>query len=218
MSRYLLIVWLAGMLVACSTTTEPTTEDTVPSTDPEIVMERFLAAVADDDFEEAARLTDVRQVTLLAVAEGIASSDVAAFTPVDRHSVLVNFWEGFVSQLRASLGSSIEGMRDGDIERSSAGGASFAGTDLVRSSDGSQRNLVLRHTDEGWRLDLIASFPQAFLVLLPDVAQAVRASGDPTLIGDLRGYGASIEHILAQPDMDPVLEQAAIAALEATVR
>ena len=219
MRARLTVAVAAVVFAACSGTPTASTEpvEDPPGLTPESVFDALIDAVGRTDHPAAADLTDPAQIPLLALAEGVEAGRVAEFTDADRQAVAANFWAGFASQLEASLGVSIGDLRQGDVIRTFES-TGFATVDLVLGSDASVRRLVVRDTPSGWVVDLIASFPSPLLGLIPDAAQAIRASGDGTLLGDLRGYEVSVRYLLADPEADALLNQAATAALEAIVR
>lgn len=211
---------LCLLLSACSSGTVPsstTIVEQLPAT-PEAVFAGLLDALDDDDYESAARLTDSRQVTLLAIAEGIEARQVALVTSADRSLIARNFWSSFHAQLEVSLGSELVDLPRGELERLAVDEVEFARIDLAADDEAALRRLVVRESPTGWTVDLIASFPSALLGLIPDTAQAIRASGDQVLLDDLRGYETSVRFVLADPTIDPLLRQAATAALESIVR
>ena len=217
----------ARVVVALSLAVSACTGGSVPETSPDdaghpdspdAVFTALVEALAADGFDSAATLTDPAQITVLAIAEGAEPRQVATFSEEDRAAVAANFWSGFSEQLRSSIGGGLGDLAAGDFVRHSEAGAQFATVDLV-SADGSPiRRLVLRNTADGWLVDLLASFPAPLLGLIPGAAQGIRSLGDERLLADLRSYEASVAFVLADPDADPLLTQAAMAALEAIVR
>lgn len=219
--RARLTVAVAGVVLAsCSGTPTASTEPVQdpPGLTPESVFDELVDAVGRGDHSAAADLTDPEQIPLLALAEGVEAGRVASFTDADRQAVAANFWAGFASQLESSLGVSIGDLRQGEVVRTEFESTGFSIVDLVLGSDASVRRMVVRDTPTGWVVDLIASFPSPLLGLIPDAAQAIRASGDETLLEELRGYEISVGYLLADPETDALFNQAATAALEAIIR
>lgn len=210
---------LTVLLAACSGGVEPSST-TIPlvTEDYEAVFERWVTALEMSDFETAADLTIGVQIPLLALAEGFSGTHVATLTEADRTMIAVNFWKGFIGQAEPMLGSPVGSLRAEDWVETVAGGTNFALADLFRSSDASVRGIVLRNTADGWKLDLIASFPSAMINLVPDAAQVIRATGDNRLLEDMRSWQPSVELVIAESADDPVVNQAGLAALEAIIR
>lgn len=214
------ILALALVVAACTGSVAPTSTTSPPSlpTTAQGVFEQLVEALQAGDHARAARLTDQSQIPLLAVAEGLGPREVTALTAADLEAVASNFWSGFSSQLQASLGVGLRGLRAGEIRDAQAGAARFAVVELTLPSDASVRRLVIRDTPAGWVIDLVASFPSPVLGFIPDAAEVIRVTGDEKLKGDLIGFEDSILFVLDDPDMPPQLNQAALAALEAIVR
>ncbi|HVR33779.1 MAG TPA: hypothetical protein VMS74_13855 [Acidimicrobiia bacterium] len=214
------VVALCLALSACLGGSVPETpsDEASPPDSPEAVFDELVEALANDAFDTAATLTDPAQITVLAIAEGAEPRQVATFSEDDRTAVAANFWSGFSEQLRSTIGGGLGDLGVGDFVRRDEAGAQFATVDLL-STDGSPvRRLVLRNTADGWLVDLLASFPAPLLGLIPGAAQGIRSLGDEQLLADLRSYETSVAFVLADPDADPLLSQAAMAALEAIVR
>lgn len=218
--RRVLLAVLWALLVACEGPAEPTTttlEAPAPST-PEAVFAELVEALGSEDFESVANLTDPSQVPLLAIAEGLDARSVVELTSADRAAVSMNFWQGFAEQLQASIGVDLVDLRVESVDRIDVGGTEFATVELVYGRDASMRRMVLRHSEEGWVVDLIASFPSPLLGQIPNAAQLIRSNGDLALSDSLRGYEPSVRFVLEEPGLDPLLIQAGTAALESIVR
>ena len=212
-------VLLTVLLAACSGGVEPSSTTIPPATDDyEAVFERWVTALETSDFETAADLTIGVQIPLLALAEGLSGSQVATLTEADREAIAANFWSGFIDQAEPMLGSPVGSLRAEDWVETVAGGTNFALADLFRSSDASVRRIVFMNSADGWKLDLIASFPSAMINLVPDAAQVIRAIGDGRLLEDMRAWQPSVELVIAETTEDPVLNQAGLSALEAIIR
>ena len=211
---------LGLLLVACGGGAEPTTTTVAapaPST-PEAVFAELVEALGSADLESVAELTDPAQVPLLAIAEGLDARSVAELTSTDRTAVSTNFWQGFAEQLRASIGVDLADLRVDSVDRVEVGDTEFATVELVYGRDASARRMVLRNSDAGWVVDLIASFPSPMLGQIPNAAQLIRSIGDPSLTDSLRGYEPSVRFLLEDPGLDPLLYQAGTAALVASAR
>lgn len=214
------VVALSLVLSAClgGSVPEPVPDEAGSPDSPEAVFDALVEALATDAFDTAATLTDPAQITVLAIAEGAEPRQVATFSEEDRAAVAANFWSGFSEQLRSSIGGGLGDLGAGDFVRRDEAGAQFATVVLSSTEDSPVRRLVLRNTANGWLVDLLASFPAPLLGLIPGAAQGIRSLGNEQLLTDLRSYETSVAFVLADPDADPLLSQAATAALEAIVR
>lgn len=213
-------VVLAVVLAACSGGGASSSTSTVaaPADSHAAAFEALVEALEADDFATAADLSSGRQASLLALAEGLSGAQVAALTDADRQMVIANFWAGFVTQLQPTLGSPLSALRTDGWTEVTVGEVDFATAELFRGSDASVRRMVLVEADGQWTVDLVASFPAALINLIPDAAQIIRATGDARLLDELQSWRSSVEFIIAHTEDDPVLNQAALAALEAIVR
>ena len=218
--RWTIATVLVGLIIACGGAAEPTTTTAADAAvaPPEEVFAELVEALRNDDLEPVAALTDPSQIPLLALAEGLDARSVAELTSADEAAVAMNFWQGFAEQLRASIGVDLADLRIESIERAGVDDTEFAAVELIYGRDASMRRMVLRNTDDGWVVDLIASFPSPLLGQIPNAAQLIRSSNIPALTDSLRGYEPSVRFLLEDSDLDPVLIQAGTAALEAIVR
>jgi hypothetical protein len=217
--RFVVLIALLA-LVGCGSDAESVPTDVVePPATPEEVFDLLSRALDDSDFVAAAELSDVSQFPILAIAEGTGPREAAALTSSDLIAVGANFWSGFAAQLRSAVDAGLGDLAAGPATRSVAGDAEFATIELTVPSEPAVRTIVLRDTADGWVVDLIASFPSPVLGLVPNAAQVIRSSGDIGLREALAGYEDSVQFVLERSGADePMLNQAALSALEAIVR
>ncbi len=212
------VVALALVLAACAADSSPQPDpDNGPVTTPEGLALQLLEALRAGEEDRAAEMTDDLQFPLLAIAEGVGPREIASLTTADFAVVASNFWSGFSDQLKSTLGTGLPGVSVGDVTFSEAGDSRFASVDLLLP-DASTRRLVLRDMPEGWLIDLIASFPSPVLTRVPEAANVIRLSGDDDLRENMFGYEDSILFIFDESTTEPLLNQAATAALEAIAR
>jgi hypothetical protein len=213
------LIALSLVLAACAANSspEPDSDEGPVPTSPEGVVLQLLEALQAGEADRAGELTDPLQFPLLAIAEGVGPREIASLTPADFTVVASNFWSGFAAQLESTLGRGLAGVRVGDATRSEAGDSRFASVDLLLP-DASTRRVVLRDTPVGWVIDLIASFPSPLLTRVPEAANVIRLSGDEGLRENMFGYEDSILFIFDDSTTEALLNQAAIAALEAIAR
>lgn len=211
---------VALLLAGCSGGADPSSTTVTAPVD-ESYADAFTAlveALEASDFETAADLTATSHIPLLALAEGLTGPQVAGLTDADRRAVAANFWSGFVAQLQPTLGSPLSAMRIERWTESEVGDTNFAIAELFRSADASVRRMVMIEGDDGWTVDLLASFPSAMINLVPDAAQVIRATGDQQLIAALRDWQPSVELVIDLTADDPLLNQAGLQALESIIR
>jgi hypothetical protein len=217
MRAVVIVVALALVSCGADSAPEPDVEEAPPPASPEGVVHQLVEALRADEPEQAAALTDPLQFPLLAIAEGVGPRDIPSLTTEELAMVATNFWSGFATQIKSTLGTGLAGVRTGDVASSEAGGSRFASVDLLLP-DASTRRIVLRDTPTGWLIDLIASFPSPVLTRVPEAANVIRLSDDDGLRETMFGYEDSIRFILDESTTEPLLNQAAIAALEAIAR
>ncbi len=129
-----------------------------------------------------------------------------------------NFWLGFRDSLQDALEAETIDLRIGDVTPFTAADESFARVDVLFPLDGSARAFVVREGEDGWSVDVIATFAPALVPKLPGVADAVRRAGSESLLDILRSLDPSLQAVLTADDLDPTLSQAVTAALEAIRR
>lgn len=172
------------------------------------------ALTAGDD-AAAAAVTDVTQLPLVALADGADADLVAALTAAELQAVGVNFWAGFRERFELVAGLDAGALEVRDTTVRDVEGVQFAAGDFVNRVDGSGRTIVVRDVDGQWVVDLVATFPSPLLLAVPEsVAESMRR-GQAELVDALRALEPSIRWVLTSESVEPDLEQAAIAALQA---
>ena len=150
-----------------------TTTGEDPQAEPEVVLERFFSALADQDW--AATQTDVaeEQLAVLTAVEGATGPEVASMLRSGvPDSVRRDFWQGFAEGLPALSDLSVGRIRVGstealaDADTSGDEAAAFASVEIdlaVGGEGGEPAAWILRSTGGGpWRVDLFATFGAVF--------------------------------------------------------
>lgn len=216
----LLVVAMASCAPAVSEDrgTEPVVGRPAGAASPELAVEDLLSALAAGRFARASDLTVGGQMVLVALAEGVAVPDALTLLDGGAQEVGVNFWSAFADSLETFLGYGPSEIRVSETERLTEGDRSFARVDVFVPLDGAIRHLVVAE-DDGWRIDVLATFASALAGKLGAAAETVRAhpDGEP-LRRLLQRNVASLEIVLADPDVDPQLAQAVTAAVERITR
>ncbi len=139
-------------------TTSPTTVE-AGRNDPVAALEEMLEGIARG---AGAPVIDVRQIVLLAGAEGAATSEIAdLFTSIGAGRVAVNFWEGFAAGLTVDQ-IDLATVRIGRVEEFTAGGVERASIEVWDDRRQQQRTWHLGQVDGEWRLDLFATFGDVY--------------------------------------------------------
>jgi hypothetical protein len=215
-----LVAGFVLLVSACGGGTEGTAASAAPETRPEgaaspeeavVSLTRSLAA---GRFLEASDLTVHDQMVVVALAEGLDVDGALALMETGAGEVGINFWEGFATSLEDFLGYAADDIEIGPVSTFEIEERRFARVDVFVPLDSSIRHFVLQE-DDGWRVDVIATFASALAGKLPEAADRVR--GDPAggpLLQVMRDHLASLQAVLADNETQPHLTQAALAAIE----
>lgn len=215
--RVVSFVLLSSVLVACNGPAA-TPETTVPADlPPAEVVGELLRAVEEGRFEDAARLTDSEQAGLLALAEGADPKEVIEALGEDPEGVAANFWSGFVQSLDPELSLSEASVELGD--EVTEGEHHFVTAD-VAYPDGQHRTFYLR-MEEGWQVDLMATFGHVIAERLTPRVEALLNSANPNaaqVVALLNRSAPSLLLASKDPELDPATHQSLLALLERVTR
>ena len=181
----------------------------------------LFAALADDRWEEAARLTVKGQMSLMALAEGADLETVSDYLRFGEVGVGINFWAGFVQVSDQFPAGAVDDLTLITEQRYEAGGVSFADFGVVSSSspEGSVFEITTAQGDDQlWRVDVIATFVDVLALRLSETAEITRATRteDAAVVSaELMRHVPSLEAVLIDPDLTPELRQAVVSALAA---
>lgn len=208
------------LLAACTgggvqTTTSVVTTRPGPGA-PEETFDSLRRALAGGDDQWAAALTDPGQFALVASADGADAAVVMALDIAERLAVGANFWGGFRERFALVAGVDVGSLSVGDATTRTVDGVGFSSGEFLNRLDGSGRTIVLRQLDDGaWVVDLVATFPSPLLLAVPEAVEGARRDGEPAFVEELRGLEHSIRWLLSSDDLDPQIQQAGLAALQA---
>ena len=202
MRRLVTVVVCALILGACSDAAETTTT-TAPAADvqgaasPELAVSAVISAIGQDDAPalDAHTLTD--QLALLALVEGASTSDALAALGFASEQVSATFWKTFAADIGDFIDAGVEDIRIGEISTLDVRGARYAAVEVDFPFDAAQRVFVLTDRN-GWRIDLVATFPGAFVPNIPLAVERASSPGvDPELLASIRRQDASLDALEA---------------------
>ncbi len=189
--------------------------------EPVETVSALLAALADDRWEEAARLTVEGQMALMALAEGADLETVSDYLRYGEVGVGVNFWAGFVQVSDQFPAGAVDELTLISEQRYEAGGVSFADFGVVSPSSPEGRVFEITTAlgeDQLWRVDVIATFVDVLAYRLSETAEITRATrtDDAAAVSaELTRHVPSLEAVLTDPDLSPELRQGVVSALAA---
>lgn len=184
------------LVSACADGPEATTTTVVEpsaSTSPELAVSAIIRAIGREDTQtlDANTLTD--QLGLLALVEGASTADALAALGFASEQVASTFWRSFAGDLGNFVDAGVEDIRIGAVATLEVGGASYATVEVAFPLDSADRVFVL--TDRaGWRVDLVATFPGAFVPNIPLAVERASSPGvDPELLASIRRQSISLD-------------------------
>lgn len=219
-SRVVRRLWPLLLLVVLSACRgeQAAPETTVGSDlDPTTVVSELLAAIVEGRFEDTAALTDQRQAGLLALAEGAEINELVEALNEDPGGVAANFWSGFAQTLDASFDLEDTTLEAGEeLER---GGERYVPV-TMSGPDGEERVFYLRR-DEGWKVDLMATFAPLVAERLTPRVESLLTSANPNasvVVGLLNRSTPSLEVAAAHASLDVATHQSVLALIERITR
>lgn len=229
-SKPLTVLCVASVIGLAGCGDDPTPSDsgtaiTSPSpsgyAEPVETVSALLAALADDRWEEAARLTVEGQMALMALAEGADLETVSDYLRFGEVGVGVNFWAGFVQVSDQFPAGAVDDLTLISEQRYEAGGVSFADFGVVSPSSPEGRVFEITTAlgeDQLWRVDVIATFVDVLAYRLSETAEITRATRTEeaaVVSAELTRHIPSLEAVLTDPDLSPDLRQGVVSALAA---
>ena len=184
MRPFRLVLVICLTVVSCGTgEPTPTTAD-VEAERPGSVAQRFIDALIDEEYEATEGLVDERHLAFLTAIERGTSSEVAGMLRSGLpDAVREDFWASFAESLPGYTGESIGRIRVGSVTAEFAvGPADFVALDMF-VGDG-KAEWILRSTDQGWVIDLLATFGTGFLPNLRGWFAFIGADDDAAYIRD----------------------------------
>ncbi len=210
-------VLLVG-LVACGGSEEAPDADApealIGSETPELAVSAIVRAIGQGDAEmlEVNTLTD--QLGLLALVEGASTDDAMAALGFASRQIASTFWMSFSTEIRDFIESGVDGIRIGAVSQVDVSGARYATVEVAFPLDAADRVFVV--TDRGgWRIDLVGTFPGAFVPNIPLAVERATSPGvDPELLESIRRQSTSLDALEAI-GVDERTSQSIAAAREA---
>ena len=173
-----------------STTTAPAAGAGAPS--PELAVSAIVSAIGQDDSAalDAHTLTD--QLGLLALVEGASTTDALAALGFASEQVAATFWRSFADDFGDFIDAGVEDIRIGEISAFDVRGEGYATVEVDFPFDPARRVFVLTDSN-GWRVDLVATFPGAFVANIPLAVERASSPGvDPELLASVRRQDVSL--------------------------
>lgn len=187
----ILIVGACSDSAGTSTTTAPIADVGAPSA--ELAVSAIVSAIGQDDAAalDAHTLTD--QLGLLALVEGASTTDALAALGFASQQVAATFWRSFAADIGDFIDAGVDDIRIGEISPLDVRGARYAAVEVDFPFDDAERVFVLTDRN-GWRVDLVATFPGAFVSNIPLAVERATSPGvDPELIASIRRQDVSLE-------------------------
>lgn len=186
-----LVVAACSQSAETSTTTIPDAGTGAPS--PELAVSAVVSAIGQDDAAvlDAHTLTD--QLGLLALVEGASTTDALAALGFASEQVAASFWRSFASDIGNFIDATVDDIRIGDISTLDVRGARYATVEVDFPFDNARRVFVVTESN-GWKVDLVATFPGAFVPNIPLAVERASSPGvDPELLASIRRQDVSLE-------------------------
>lgn len=201
MSRALLVLALLSVIGACSDGTTPSTtlapESSLGAESPELAVSAIVRAIGQDDDAALDAHTVTDQLGLLALVEGASTSDALAALGFASQQVAATFWNSFANDIGSFIDAGVDEIRIGEVTSLDVPGARYATVQVDFPLDTGRRVFVLTERG-GWRVDLVATFPGAFVPNIPLAVERASSPGvDPELLESVRRQAVSLDALEA---------------------
>lgn len=218
--RFAVALALAVAVVACSPGETDDPVSTIPpgegEVSPEAAVDGLIGAINEPDFAAASHLAMPGQAALASLAEGAGFADVADALRTGDEEVAANFWAGFAQGSGSFLAGSVEVAEMGSHTQ---GDVVFTIVEVVPPS-GEARNILVRE-DNGWRIDLFASFGSGLAdKMIPPAERLLSTQTDDArlIISELKMVVPSLLAAAEQPGTSPDVSQQLLALVEVITR
>ncbi len=167
----------------------------------------LMEMLAADRFGEAARITVVGQMALVALAEGADLETASDYLRLGELGVGANFWSGFTQVAEEFLAGSIEDLQVVSQRNYEEGQRSFVDFRLGLPTGPEDRTFkltVARSDDRLWRVDVITTFVDVLAYRLSETAEIARATRteDAAVVStELARHVPSLLAALTDPDL-----------------
>lgn len=164
---------------------------------PEAAVTSVMRGIADSDGALLEAMTVTDQLALVALVEGATPAEAEAALGFASEQVASQFWHSFANGIDDFLGASIADIRIGEVRPIDVPGARYASVEVMFPLDNAERSFVVTDRD-GWRIDLIATFPGAFLPNIDSaLARASSPNADPQVAASIRSQVTSLDALEA---------------------
>jgi len=162
----------------------------------ELAVDQMVAALMLGDVEAIRNLTSDRQLAIIVALEGGGPEELAAMVELGvPDDVAENFWLSFVEGFPDLVGESVEDMEFGTSIPQRVEGVEFMSFPVIFGSATAGTEWFARATEEGWQIDLLATFGAPFASALESL---VVRTADPAILDVIREETASIEAAYAR--------------------
>ncbi len=184
MCRLIVVLCISVVSVSCGSGPSASTTSAAALDDPRILVRSFVDALIDEEYGALEGLVDERHLAFLTAIERGTSREVAGMLKTGvPDDVRRDVWASFARSLSSYTGESIGRIRVGSVTAEFAVGQSeFVAVDMF-VADG-KAEWILRLTDDGWVIDLLATFGTAFLPNLRGWFAFIGADDDAAFIRD----------------------------------
>lgn len=194
----------------------PTPLVTAGAETPVAAVEGLVEAISDGNFAAAAGLAVPGQAAMASLAEGATFGEIATALREGDEEVAANFWSGFAQGAGSFLAGDVAVEEEGTVDDD---GVEFHQV-VVDPETGPDRTVMVRE-DDGYRVDLFASFGQGLADrMTPAVERLLTAgTGDSRLILDrLQDIVPSLLAAARLSSTTPEISQQLLALVEVITR
>jgi hypothetical protein len=200
-ARALVVAVSIGLLAgACGTDEIPTEQTSISRTgaeSPELAVSAIIRGLRQDDDAMLGDATLSDQLGLLALVEGASTGDASAALGFASQQVAARFWKSFADGISDFIESGVEGIRIGEVAVVDVPGARYATVEVAFPLDSADRVFVVTERD-GWKVDLVATFPGAFVSSFPFAVERASSPGvNPELLASLVRQATSLDALEA---------------------
>lgn len=209
----------ALLLAGCNgapVATEPSITPGPGAESPTAAVNDLVAALNEPDFSAASRLAVPGQAALAALAEGATFGEVARALREGDEEVAANFWSGFAQGSGTFLSQDVTATESGTL---SEGDIEFH-TITVQSTEGNPRMILVRE-DDGYRVDLFASFGSGLadkMITPTERLLAAQTEDSRLILAELQGIVPSLMVAASMPGTTGEASQQILALIEVITR
>lgn len=219
MRRLTVLLCLAALAAACGSG-EANTEPSATAEgagDPAAAVAELLDALTEGRAADTEAVVDESQLAILTFIEGASGEEVARLiadgVPAD---VRRSFWNTFTESLPQFAGETVGRLHVGDVESVQLETSDFAAVSVEIGDTGRAADWLVRMTDDGWKVDLLATFGIAVAPNLWAWSETL-PQGEPrqAVLDAIDEHRPSLQ--VARDRADTTLPQAAFDALDALI-